>query len=135
MEDVRTEIKWAIEGIQTIVDDLDMIVTDFNDTIEILDYQEYVTLIKALRKELADVQVKSWGNRLKLKVKEAKEDKAVEEMMIQKMKEYMIAQTKSEEEAVDKELEEKLEEYKKKGVTFDIGTPKAVETPVKNTIE
>jgi len=70
MEDIRQEIRWAIEGIQTIVDDLDMIVTDFNDTIGAIDYAEYIALMKTLRKELSDVQIKSWGHRLKLKCDE-----------------------------------------------------------------
>jgi hypothetical protein len=95
MEDVRTELKFAIEGIQTIVEDLDLIVSDFNDTISALDYSEYVKLLKALRKELADVQIKSWGNRLKLKIKEEKEEKAIEEMLVNKMKEVMIAEKES----------------------------------------
>jgi hypothetical protein len=96
MEDVRTELKFAIEGIQTIVEDLDLIVSDFNDAISTLDYNEYVRLLKALRKELADVQIKSWGNRLKLKMKEEKEEKAIEEMLVNKMKEVMIAEKKDE---------------------------------------
>lgn len=96
MEDVRTELRQAIEGIQTIVEDLDLIVTDFNDTIGNISYQEYVTLIKDLRKELASVQIKSWANRLKLKVKEEVEDKKVEELMIEKMKEVMNAEKKNE---------------------------------------
>lgn len=95
MEDVRTELKFAIEGIQTIVEDLDLIVSDFNDAISTLDYQEYVKLLKALRKELADVQIKSWGNRLKLKIKEEKEEKAIEEMLVNKMKEVMSAEKES----------------------------------------
>lgn len=89
MEDVRLELKYAVEGIQTLVDDLDMIVTDFNDVIGEVDYNEYVVLLKSLRKELADVQLKSWALRLKEKVKVEKEDKAIEEMMISKMKEVM----------------------------------------------
>ena len=89
MEDVRTEIKFAVEGIQTLVDDLNMIVTDFNDVIGEVDYNEYVVLLKLLRKELADVQLKSWALRLQEKVKVEKEDKAIEEMMISKMKEVM----------------------------------------------
>jgi hypothetical protein len=96
MEDVRTELKFAIEGIQTIVEDLDLIVSDFNDAISTLEYSEYVKLLKALRKELADVQIKSWGNRLKLKVKEEKEDKAIEDMLVNKMKEAMLAEKKDE---------------------------------------
>jgi hypothetical protein len=89
MEDVRTELKYAIEGIQTLVEDLNMIVSDFNDVIGEVDYDMYVALLKALRKELADVQLKSWALRLQEKVKVEKEDKAIEEMMISKMKEVM----------------------------------------------
>lgn len=71
--------------------DLDLIVSDFNDTIGVLDHSEYVKLLKALRKELADIQLKSWANKLKLKVDEEKQDKAIEAMMIEKMKEAMAA--------------------------------------------
>lgn len=87
MEDVRTELRQAIESVQTIVSDLDEIITDFNETIGLLDYNEYVTLVKGLRKELADVQVKSWANRLKLK---AKEEKRVEEELVEKMKALVL---------------------------------------------
>lgn len=89
MEDVRTELKFAVEGIQTIVDDLDMIITEFNEVIGEVDYDMYVVLLKTLRKEIADVQIKSWGLRLQEKVKEEKEEKAIEEMLINKMKEVM----------------------------------------------
>lgn len=92
MEDVRTELRQAIEGVQTIVEDLDLIVSDFNETIGLLDYNEYVRLVKTLRKELADVQIKSWANRLKLK---AEEEKKTEQELVQKMKELVLAQTDS----------------------------------------
>lgn len=89
MEDVRTELRWAIEGIQQVVTDLDLIVSDFNDTIGLLNHSEYVVLLKALRREISDIQLKSWANKLKLKVDEEKVDKAIEEMLVQKMKEAM----------------------------------------------
>jgi hypothetical protein len=103
MEDVRTEIRYAIEGIQQIVNDLDMVVTDFNDVIGNLNHADYIELLKTLRKELAAIQVKSWAHKLKLKVNEEKEDKAIEEMLVGKMKEIMKA-----EKAVEK-VENKIE--------------------------
>jgi hypothetical protein len=89
MEEVRGELKCAVEAIQTIVEDLNLIITDFNDVIGDVDYNMYVALVKTLRKELADIQLKSWALRMKEKVKEEKEEKAIEEMLVNKMKEYM----------------------------------------------
>lgn len=74
MEDVRTEIRHAIEGIERVVDDLNEIVSDFNDVIGTINYDQYVTLLKSLRRELANLQLKAWAHELKFKIKEETEE-------------------------------------------------------------